>query len=1765
MNHQDRFDEQVCPKCGREIVAETVNETIDEPTVSPGTESSVPETFQESDSVGGHATVQDAVDVTLDLNWHEPEKTIDESVAATIESIPDHSSESDVTLDSHSPSLGSEAEGDLTMDSDADSSSVQDVRKGSGRAASGSGFNSQLGATGNASNLARMWGQIGGDSSNPMSSMGGDEQIASATLFGRLCTRSLADLDAPDSDDSDYQLLEQLGEGAMGVVFAARQKAMDRTVAIKAIKPGKHNNDDSKRKFLYEAQITGDLDHPNIVPIHELGSNSDGTLFYAMKLVSGTPWQKAIKDRSREENIDILMKVSDAIGFAHSKGIIHRDLKPDNIMLGPFGEVLVMDWGLAISVLRHQPFGLGGTPAYMSPEMAKHDVKRIGPRSDIYLLGAMLFQVVTGRAPHPGKKVTECLLSAVRNEFVPHDENDALVAIAKIAMASEVTDRYESVAAFQDAIREYRRHSESIAITQRATSLLASAQDKRDYQQFSRVLFSLDEALELWPDNQSAKKQIAVARLAYGHCAFEQGDYDLCMQTLVPGVPAEDDLIAKAKQARDLAASREQKFKRLRKVLATVILCAVVGLSALSVFLNSARLEIDKQRGQLAQTNTQLVAANDSERKAREDAERAASQEKLAKEKAIRAAEAEMKAKLLAEQAAEEARKAAIAETKAREDEAKARMVAEDALKSEKAALATAVAARDAESAALAKSLRSAMVTTLGSYQSRLNLALAQAEQHDVVRSSQLLSEIKTIENQFQTNFQQTPPLLSNWAFRRVGLLTNEDLPRVQVGERISSISLASNAPIIATSETDGRFHRFRFGNDGGVDPLEMPEVDAQVVHVAISPDGSELAFMTIDASKRSAAYVWNESTNLITSLPGIAARPMQNMSYSPDGQWLVGGVNGGLWIWKRSNGQFSTAPRRAVAKGSLRSIQFAMARGRSVANCLIAIGSEGEVAHAIVQVDLEDAQTTAFELPPFLLDGLSATATFGTQGDLLVGTETGQLHHLSAERNQYVLVAEVLPRKHATRVTRIEIGVDGHALTYGSEPVAHVWSLPDGGDVQSVDYQQTLSGLSNNLQWCDFSNDDQSVFAVDQSGMSIRWDLASQASRRNVVPSLGTKDGVDGLSAVVMGVFASEHANTFEAIDANGVLSRYTSSLSSMRRRGAIHSYAIDYIGHTPGTEISDMAFAPHNGQLVTLARRLPDNVYVTNSPMTQTELCQWDMSSGNMVARLDLDSESESRVTIAATGSIACVGGESETYLIDLQRSSVSSHPFGSIFAVTNPASESQVMLVRATGAVQLIDVIDAAKPTLSQFQLAAYSEARPVDGVWSPTGKHFYIIYENGRIARFAVNADSIEKPVLSDPIESLRILQRVRAWQSLDVRIQSLSEAEDELVSIVRSTDGEVISRLTRIRWPHRSDQPTVGQVDSMNRDLRLTSNLTDETIASIPLQSIGLALTTHSLRGLRQINSSTWVAVGVNGDIQFGNEKPHQWVHRTGRTPCIAASVDRGGDRWVVLQDNGCLWKIDRTDGKPEWRLLAGFGDGLQHIRLSTSGRDAVGLSNDDKSSNAILFDIEQETILRQWDDVANASWHPLEDRLLIASTSGRLSETSRANDYQSPVSVASVDLAGDRIQDVGYFRDTVADGNDRWYASVLRDHGTGSRVSIHRIDQDGDQPPLSFGVLDSKTRIRTIASSPTENVFVTGDESGTLIVWFASPSLDETPRELFTLPGHRGASIQCVKFSTDGSVIFTTDLERRMLGHPSDPADIVEPNIARRVPSREGT
>jgi serine/threonine protein kinase len=265
-------------------------------------------------------------------------------------------------------------------------------------------------------------------------------------------------------EQPDYEVIGEIAAGGMGAIYRARQLALNREVALKVLRlearrSGKQQASGQQR-FLAEAVIAGALDHPHIAPIHDLGLDQHGRPFYTMKIVRGQTWDRTFAQTSERENLGILLRVCDAVAYAHAQGVVHRDLKPANVMVGDYGELYVMDWGLAAASEEFQDMTgaiisqtVGGTPKYMAPEMISGDAGGIGPATDVYLLGAVLFEILTGGPPHPGATAIEILESVSRNKITPTSRNDELMRIARRALATRPEDRYLDVCEFQQALR----------------------------------------------------------------------------------------------------------------------------------------------------------------------------------------------------------------------------------------------------------------------------------------------------------------------------------------------------------------------------------------------------------------------------------------------------------------------------------------------------------------------------------------------------------------------------------------------------------------------------------------------------------------------------------------------------------------------------------------------------------------------------------------------------------------------------------------------------------------------------------------------------------------------------------------------------------------------------------------------------------------------------------------------------------------------------------------------------------------------------------------------------------------------------------------------------------------------------------------------------------------------------------------------------------------------------------------------------------------
>ena len=324
----------------------------------------------------------------------------------------------------------------------------------------------------------------------------------------------------------DITIKEVIGRGGMGVVKRARQQTLNRDVAVKLL----HENASSyaEEALIREAQIMGYLEHPNIIPVHALMSDADHRPSMVMKRVEGNNWQDMMYSVDHPgwsssgawaktlllRNIEVILEISKAVGFAHSRGIIHRDLKPANMMIGSFGEVYLLDWGIALKLSEQHktPFELVGTPAYMSPEQVNGE-QTFSVATDIYLLGACLYEVITGSPPHARHTLRATLESAFACEplYYSGDTPSELADICNRAMNTDPGQRFRDTLDFRAALKDFISHQSSIRLANTADALLNEtlAGDSTKVRpdtatRLKKAEFAYEQARIDWPENPAA-------------------------------------------------------------------------------------------------------------------------------------------------------------------------------------------------------------------------------------------------------------------------------------------------------------------------------------------------------------------------------------------------------------------------------------------------------------------------------------------------------------------------------------------------------------------------------------------------------------------------------------------------------------------------------------------------------------------------------------------------------------------------------------------------------------------------------------------------------------------------------------------------------------------------------------------------------------------------------------------------------------------------------------------------------------------------------------------------------------------------------------------------------------------------------------------------------------------------------------------------------------------------------------------------------------
>jgi len=423
-------------------------------------------------------------------------------------------------------------------------------------------------------------------------------------------------------DKKRYVGFLPLGQGGMGVVYLALDSELNRRVAFKMIRSGMTDpmgadsgpvSDDMIARFLQEAIVTGGLEHPGIVPVYELGLTPSGVPYYTMRLVRGErTLDDAISDaKSLEDRLALLepfLKVCDAVGYAHARGVVHRDLKPANIAIGQFGEVVVLDWGLAKMRTRPELEGSRwqsrldeirettdfktltsavGTPGYMAPEAALAEVDSIDERSDVYSLGAILYRLLTGDFPFKFTSFSDYIGQVTKGiEDVP-GAPEGLSRIVVQALAARRDARYHSVGELAEAVRAWQRESavdrEIDALQNEAEAALASAADLHGdalLRQLDRVMAVAARILHMRPEHERA----------------------LALRTE-----------ARESRAQAIAAGERDARRRLmRRVGVVGLLAATAATIVVAVLVNTKRREAEEAR-QRAETEW-ARAENERER-----------------------------------------------------------------------------------------------------------------------------------------------------------------------------------------------------------------------------------------------------------------------------------------------------------------------------------------------------------------------------------------------------------------------------------------------------------------------------------------------------------------------------------------------------------------------------------------------------------------------------------------------------------------------------------------------------------------------------------------------------------------------------------------------------------------------------------------------------------------------------------------------------------------------------------------------------------------------------------------------------------------------------------------------------------------------------------------------------------------------------------------------------------------------------------------------
>ena len=278
--------------------------------------------------------------------------------------------------------------------------------------------------------------------------------------------------------DTRYTPVKKIRDGGMKTIWEVKDTRTQRTLAMALIQPERIASKDDIESFLYEARLTAHLQHPNIIPIYDVAIDKNGNPYFTMKLLKGETLESILNKIKKNDKttietfsltrlLNIFISICDAIDYAHTKGVLHLDIKPSNVMVGDFGEVHILDWGIATLLTDNNKYlndnkVIGGTPGYMSPEQAMGHHEDLHFHTDIYMLCALLYQILTLQPPHTGKNTETIVQNSSKGFITPPHENTksrpipkALSAISMKGLSIHPDERYSNISSLKKDIRSY--------------------------------------------------------------------------------------------------------------------------------------------------------------------------------------------------------------------------------------------------------------------------------------------------------------------------------------------------------------------------------------------------------------------------------------------------------------------------------------------------------------------------------------------------------------------------------------------------------------------------------------------------------------------------------------------------------------------------------------------------------------------------------------------------------------------------------------------------------------------------------------------------------------------------------------------------------------------------------------------------------------------------------------------------------------------------------------------------------------------------------------------------------------------------------------------------------------------------------------------------------------------------------------------------------------------------------------------------------------